>query len=72
MLDRCKSVLCQHVNHGSRRGKIGDAFWEVVVGGAVGKKSSDARDDLAEVNAVAPFDEWVSWNTDIEQGNAST
>ena len=37
-----------------RLGQVGDRLRQVAVGGAVGQQGADARDDLAEVDAVAP------------------
>ena len=52
-------------------GEIGDAFWQVSIGGAVGQQATDEWNDLAEVDAVAEANEWIVWHADIEEADAA-
>ena len=52
-------------------GEIGDAFWQVSIGGAVGQQAADEWNDLAEVDAVAESNEWIVWYADIEEADAT-
>ena len=52
-------------------GKVGDAFWQVSIGGAVGQEAADEWNNLAEVDAVSEADEWVVWHADIEEADAT-
>lgn len=62
----------QHCNQFVSRRKVGDALRQVAICRAVGKKCSDLRNDLAEIDPVAEADDGIVGYADVEQRDAST
>ncbi len=64
--------LSEVSEHDVGLGEVGHTLRQVAIGGAVGEKTSDLRNDLAEVEAVADTDEATLRNSDVEQSDSPT